>query len=90
MSHCTHCPPPPRLAAIVKRKELPRVLRRLIGAVQAAKHAEWSALHAMHGGYSSKGAHARGASERVALHIATDSRMEWLSAITHLLAWSRS
>lgn len=91
MTHCAHCPPQPRLAAIVKRKELPRPLRRLIGSVQAAKHAEWASLHALHGGYSSRGGgHAKGASERVALHLATDSRSEWVSALVLLLNWSRS
>jgi hypothetical protein len=91
MTHCAYCPPAPRLAAVVKRKELPRPLRRLIGSVQAAKHGEWSAVHAMHGGFSSKGAaRAKGTSERVALHLAADSRSEWVSALVLLLNWSRS
>jgi hypothetical protein len=91
MTHCAYCPPAPKLAAIGRRKDLPRILRRLIGAVQAAKHAEWASVHALHGGFSSRGAaRPKGTSERVALHLAADSRSEWVSALVLLLNWSRS
>lgn len=89
-SHCTYCPPPPKLATVVKRKALPRALRRLIGSVQAAKHNEWSSLHAMHGGFSSKVSSIKGTGHRIAFHLAADARVEWLNAIMHLLNWSRS
>lgn len=91
MTHCAYCPPAPRLAAIVRGKAIPRILRRLIGTVQAAKHAEWASVHALHGGFSSKGAaRAKGTSERLALHLVDDSHREWVSALVHLLNWSRS
>lgn len=91
MTHCAHCPPQPRLATVIRRKDLPRIERRLFMAVQCAKHVEWTAMHALHGGYSSKGSgRAKGSTERLALRLAADSRAEWVGAIAHLLNWSRS